>query len=61
MGPPDTPTGFALKLNYADGYEVIYNTCIIWYNNDDEWIECKDIMVSPDDFNEFILKYKVEQ
>ena len=58
-GRPKTQTGFALKLNYTDGYELICNTYIAWYNNDGEPIKYKRIRVSPDDYNEFILKYKI--
>ena len=34
-GNPKLSKGFALKLNYADGYELICNTRIEWYDNND--------------------------
>lgn len=55
-GGPISPNGFALKLNYKDGYEVIYDTRIIWFNNADEFIK-QEFIFTPDGFSEFLLKY----
>lgn len=57
FGGPILPTGYALKLNYADGYELICNTWIERYDNNDELIEGEIIIVSLDKFNKLIDKY----
>lgn len=61
LDKPRTLSGLALKLNYIDRYELICNTRIDEYSNNNEWITRKNISVSPDEFNELILKYKIEQ
>ena len=58
-GGPQKPKGLALKLNYADGYELICKTRIEWYDNDDVFIKGTYIIIYPDEFNKLITKYNV--
>ena len=59
VGSPRMSKGLALKLNYADGYELICNTRINWFSNDDVWLRGTYILVSQEELNKLILKYNV--